>query len=55
MPPPAVDDWLTQAGLLALTWDMLCDSDDKESTYNADQDSVPELGGSLGEPNDYPL
>lgn len=30
--------------------------DDKESTYNTgDQGSVPELGGSLGEPNDYPL
>ena len=55
MPPPAVDDWLTQAGLLALTWDMLCDSDDKESTYSAGYPgSIPGSGISPEEGNGNP-
>ena len=55
MPLPAVDDWLTQAGHLALMWDMLCDSDDKESTYNAGYPgSIPGSGIPPGEGNGNP-
>ena len=55
---PSWPSWwlqLTQADHLALMWDMLCDSDDKESTYDAGYlGSIPGSGISPGEGNGNP-